>query len=76
MVKSGEVTELYDLKRDPREKNNLVEELPKKATDLSAKIKSWLEEKNRQHTVLGSKMATFSHPVSHRKKELRALGYM
>jgi arylsulfatase A-like enzyme len=76
MIKSGEVTELYDLKRDPREKNNLAEELPKKATDLSAKIKSWLEEKNRQHNVLGSKMATFSHPVSHRKKELRALGYM
>ncbi len=38
--------ELFDLRRDPGEKNNLVRKLPKKAAELDASLKRWRAQVN------------------------------
>jgi arylsulfatase A-like enzyme len=63
--------ELYDLRTDPKESKNLVDQMPEKAQELAAELERWKQATRR------SSADTTSRTVSPEDNErLRALGYV
>jgi arylsulfatase A-like enzyme len=64
--------ELYDLEKDPDEKENLAEKLPEIVSTMRADLQHWKNTRKQNKTVPVNKS-----PVSEDiKKDLRALGYI
>ena len=64
--------ELYDLEKDPDEKENLAEKLPEIVSAMHAKLQNWKNSRKQNGTVLVDK-SPLSEDI---KKDLRALGYV
>ncbi len=60
--------ELYDMQNDPKEKNNIVDQLPEVALELRAKILEWLNTNKREHQEY--------QLTKDAEERLRALGYI
>jgi len=70
-ISSNFLNELYDLEKDPEEKENLVEKLPKKAQAMEKILKEWLasikpQKAERERVKINKSM----------EEVLRALGYV
>ena len=63
------LVELYDLRADPGELSNLVEERPEVAAELAARLESWLAATERRET-------SEAELSPERLEALRALGYV
>jgi arylsulfatase A-like enzyme len=63
------LVELYDLRADPGELSNLVEERPDVAAELAARLESWLATTERRET-------SDAELSPERREALRALGYV
>jgi arylsulfatase A-like enzyme len=63
--------ELYDLRKDPDEKKNLISARPRVAARLRNHFLKWMEEKSKMHYE-----AEKSQVVEKIKSQLRALGYL
>jgi len=68
---SNGLHELYDLEKDPREKENLIARLPRKAEAMEEILNQWLASFRPQKT--GRKEGRISSEI---KQGLRALGYI
>lgn len=64
-------SELYDLKEDPNEKNNIINDHKEVADDLLQKLQEW--QRSFKSADIGNKEADFDDAV---KKRLKALGYL
>jgi len=60
--KDGHEDMLFDVAKDPAEKNNILTEYPKKAADLKVKLKKWLESCKKSHS--GADYPTPFEPVN------------
>jgi arylsulfatase A-like enzyme len=62
--------ELYDIYNDPKELNNLVEEMPERVKEMQAKLDEWLKsftpETSRNVTTIDKST----------EESLRSLGYL
>lgn len=70
------MTELYNLEADPGERDNLAGRQLERTEELKVFIETWLKDNGARRKELGLDGLKFSRPAGHRKKELRALGYM
>lgn len=64
--------ELYDLEKDPDEKENLAEKLPEIVSTMRADLQHWKNTRKQNKTVSVNK-SPLSEDI---KKDLRALGYI
>ena len=62
--------ELYDIEEDPREDNNLIEEMPGRARSMQAMLDEWL---NSFSPVISRKFTAIDKAT---EESLRALGYL
>ena len=65
--------ELFDLKNDPKELNNLSEKLPDITAAMERKLKDWEKAHPPRHTI--SKKQIFQ-PSQEEQEALKALGYI
>jgi membrane-anchored protein YejM (alkaline phosphatase superfamily) len=68
----GEQIRLFDLRRDPTERRNLVKIHPGIAKELAAELESWREARPR----LGEDVVTSTEIDPATEEDLRALGYL
>lgn len=76
MVDEEKVTELYDLKRDGLEKENLGDLDPHKAKRFEEEIRSWREGKLEKRKEIGLKESLGTITDERAIEKLRALGYL
>jgi len=76
IIREGRVKEIYDLKEDDLELDNLAGRVPLKAEVLGEKIEVWLREKADKRRELGLRELTVRIKDESTLKQLRALGYL
>ncbi len=64
--------ELYNLKKDPREKNNLIDTKPQKAAELSELLKKRIENRSGKH----QKNVSLQKTTEKMRKKMLSLGYL
>ena len=70
------VTELYNLKEDYSEQNNLIDVYPRKSEELEEELESWQKDKLRKRATLGIEEFTVGIEDDKTLEQLKALGYI
>jgi hypothetical protein len=76
MVNKRKVTELYDLKKDYPENNNLVNIFKETNQEFEQKIMSWQKERQKQRKKLKLGALSVSFQDANEIERLESLGYI
>jgi len=72
----GKVTELYDLRGDKREENNICIDAPDKCCGIEKEIENWRRKRVQEAEKLGIKKAALEIINREKIKKLKSIGYL
>lgn len=72
----GAREELYDLTKDPKEVNNIIEKEPEIAVTLKKRLDNWIEKYNYQEPTIETTAETYKEDMDKVEDRLKGLGYI